>query len=288
MPAIGEHDPEDDDGALVGEDPAGECGTMSAANGRCAGGACRKRPAGGSSESPLGWTRDPPPGRFRRSGASATLGSRWPHRRSPAHPACARSLLTRRGDRRRGVRRARSGSWPSAESDEDATATSTRSGSRSSRSRPCRWSPGAPRPIAVFVFTALASIGAAAVAEPAGPPLGPTLALYWMVAASDESRDRTRLMAALVVGDARRARRGERARSRTASRRRSSSSACSSGAAPGWPATGRACAASGWPSSRSAPCAPSARPSASAAWRRPRSARGSPATCTTRPATRST
>ncbi len=54
-------------------------------------------------------------------------------------------------------------------------------------------------PIPVFVVTALASIGLAAVAEPAGPPLGPTLAIYWMVVGSDESRDRTRLMATLVV-----------------------------------------------------------------------------------------
>ena len=54
-------------------------------------------------------------------------------------------------------------------------------------------------PIPVFALTALASIVLAAVAEPAGPPLGPTLAIYWMVVGSDESRDRTRLMAALVV-----------------------------------------------------------------------------------------
>ena len=143
-------------------------------------------------------------------------------------------------------------------------------------------------PIAVFVLTALASIVLAAVAEPAGPPLGPTLAIYWMVVGSDESRDRTRLMAALVVAlliahatanglqedrfplpeiALRRARLGRR----LAGRRPHA-------AAPG--ADGRARGARR--------CAPSARPSASAGWRPPRSAPGSPATCTTRPATRST
>jgi signal transduction histidine kinase len=53
-------------------------------------------------------------------------------------------------------------------------------------------------PLAVFVLTAVASTALRGVAEPAGPPLGATLALYWMVADSDESRSRTRLMAALV------------------------------------------------------------------------------------------
>jgi signal transduction histidine kinase len=54
-------------------------------------------------------------------------------------------------------------------------------------------------PIAVFAVTGFASAAVRAVAEPAGPPLGPTLALYWMVADSEESRTRTRLMATLVV-----------------------------------------------------------------------------------------
>ena len=137
-------------------------------------------------------------------------------------------------------------------------------------------------------FTALASTALHAVAEPAGPPLGPTLALYWLAAGS-----RRLARAGAADGRAGRARCSSRtwrraASQRTASRGRRSCSASSSGAAPGWPATARGCAASGWPSSRSARCAPSARPSASAAWRPPRSARGSPATCTTRPATRST
>ena len=54
-------------------------------------------------------------------------------------------------------------------------------------------------PLAVFVLTALASTALRGVAEPAGPPIGATLALYWMVADSDESRSRTRLMAGLVA-----------------------------------------------------------------------------------------
>src|SRR4051812_11207231 len=55
-------------------------------------------------------------------------------------------------------------------------------------------------PLAVFVVTALASTALRAVTEPAGPPIGATLALYWMVAGADESRPRTRLMAAVVIG----------------------------------------------------------------------------------------
>jgi signal transduction histidine kinase len=54
-------------------------------------------------------------------------------------------------------------------------------------------------PIAVFVLTGLASVALHGAADPTGPPLGPTLALYWMVAAGDESRGRTRLMLALTV-----------------------------------------------------------------------------------------
>src|SRR5262245_54325634 len=54
-------------------------------------------------------------------------------------------------------------------------------------------------PLAVFVVTGLASTVLRLVAEPAGPPVGPTLALYFMVAASDGSRERTRVMAASVA-----------------------------------------------------------------------------------------
>jgi signal transduction histidine kinase len=48
-------------------------------------------------------------------------------------------------------------------------------------------------PLAVFVVMALASSAVYAVAQPAGPPLGPTLALYWLAAAGDESLARARL-----------------------------------------------------------------------------------------------
>jgi signal transduction histidine kinase len=51
-------------------------------------------------------------------------------------------------------------------------------------------------PLAAFVVTGLASSALTLVANPEGPPLGPTLALYFMVAQSDGSRARTRVMAA--------------------------------------------------------------------------------------------
>ena len=53
-------------------------------------------------------------------------------------------------------------------------------------------------PVAVFVLTGLAAVALRGAADPVGPPLGPTLALFWMVAA-DESRSQTRLMLALAV-----------------------------------------------------------------------------------------
>lgn len=54
-------------------------------------------------------------------------------------------------------------------------------------------------PVLVFVLTAVASVVLRGVADPVGPPIGPTLALYWMVAVRDESRARTRLLLALVA-----------------------------------------------------------------------------------------
>jgi signal transduction histidine kinase len=47
---------------------------------------------------------------------------------------------------------------------------------------------GRRAPLAVFVVTATASAALALVAEPAGPPIGPTIALFWLAAAGDGSR----------------------------------------------------------------------------------------------------
>jgi signal transduction histidine kinase len=54
-------------------------------------------------------------------------------------------------------------------------------------------------PLAVFVVTALASSLAFAVAEPTGPPIGPTVAVYLAAFSSDGSRARTRLTLATVA-----------------------------------------------------------------------------------------
>jgi signal transduction histidine kinase len=54
-------------------------------------------------------------------------------------------------------------------------------------------------PIGVFLVTGLAAVALTLVSNPAGPPLGPTLAIYWMAAAGDESRARTRLVLSLVA-----------------------------------------------------------------------------------------
>jgi signal transduction histidine kinase len=53
-------------------------------------------------------------------------------------------------------------------------------------------------PLGVFVVTALASTILRGIAEPAGPPLGPTVAVYLVAFAGDGSRARTRLTLAVV------------------------------------------------------------------------------------------
>jgi signal transduction histidine kinase len=54
-------------------------------------------------------------------------------------------------------------------------------------------------PLAVFVVTALASSLVFAIAEPTGPPIGPTVAVYLMALSSDGSRARTRLTLTAVA-----------------------------------------------------------------------------------------
>ena len=54
-------------------------------------------------------------------------------------------------------------------------------------------------PVAVFVVTALASSGVYAIADPGGPPIGPTVAVYLMAFSGDGSRARTRLTLGLVA-----------------------------------------------------------------------------------------
>jgi signal transduction histidine kinase len=53
-------------------------------------------------------------------------------------------------------------------------------------------------PLAVFVATAVASTVLRGIAEPAGPPLGPTVAVYLVAFSGDGSRARTRLTLAVV------------------------------------------------------------------------------------------
>jgi signal transduction histidine kinase len=55
-------------------------------------------------------------------------------------------------------------------------------------------------PLAVFVLTALAATALQAIATPDGPPIGPTVALYTLAFADDESRGRRGLTLAIVGG----------------------------------------------------------------------------------------
>jgi signal transduction histidine kinase len=54
-------------------------------------------------------------------------------------------------------------------------------------------------PLAVFVVTALGSSLSFAAAEPVGPPVGPTIAVYLLAFSGDGSRERTRLTLGVVA-----------------------------------------------------------------------------------------
>jgi signal transduction histidine kinase len=54
-------------------------------------------------------------------------------------------------------------------------------------------------PLAVFVATALASSLVYAIADPEGPPIGPTIAVYLLAFSGDGSRERTRLTLGVVA-----------------------------------------------------------------------------------------
>jgi signal transduction histidine kinase len=54
-------------------------------------------------------------------------------------------------------------------------------------------------PLAVFIATGLASSLLYAIADPAGPPIGPTIAVYLLAFSGDGSRERTRLTLAAVA-----------------------------------------------------------------------------------------
>jgi signal transduction histidine kinase len=54
-------------------------------------------------------------------------------------------------------------------------------------------------PLGVFVLTATASTALYAIAEPSGPPFGPTLALYFLAAGGEESRAHSRRDVAVVI-----------------------------------------------------------------------------------------
>jgi signal transduction histidine kinase len=54
-------------------------------------------------------------------------------------------------------------------------------------------------PLATFVFTAAASAALNGLGYPPGPPLGPTVALYFLAVSPDDARARTRTIAATVA-----------------------------------------------------------------------------------------
>ena len=165
------------------------------------------------------------------------------------------------------------------------SATSTCSGSCSPRPRPSRSSPGAARRSRCSLSRS-GERGAQRRRLHRRPPFGPTVALFLLALAPDEIRPRTSATAATVAASSwctspqsatrrrlpdhpdplRRRRLGRRLGARR----------------PRPPAARAARRA------RAAPSERSGTRSASAGSRRPRSARGSPATCTTRPDTRST
>ena len=243
-----------------------------------------RRNAAGRNRVPSEGTRDPPAGG--RGSPARADGRRYPRRDGAAlagHASRARAV-----DAASRSSPSRSRSAPARRPEDEG-----RELRRASACRSPRWLAAArlaprPRRSPSSLLTA-ARAGLFALDYPAGPPVGPTVALYYVgPAAASRSRARSTLAVAFGAGLLRRARR----RGATPDGLRPVRRSCSgswSGAAPGSPATATAAAAradrrAGGARRR----APSARPSASAGWRRPRSARASRATCTTRRGTRST
>ena len=188
--------------------------------------------------SPLGWTRSTPRG---RSGARTrcTLGCEMARRELQIDVAIA--LATFAGLARPARRRAR-----------PTTAASSRSPSLLTALASLPLVVRRRAPLAVFVFTALASTALQPWRTRPARRSGATIALFWVAAASDGSRERTRATVALVLALLARPRgsRGPGGRPlprRRAAVRRAALGRHMAGGRPRAPAR-----ASGWPSSRSA------------------------------------
>jgi signal transduction histidine kinase len=146
---------------------------------------------------PLGWTPGQPRGRLRTRGSSATLGLMASHPATDSAPAPARTEIMLDAAIAVVVFGASIGLLAVGESDAGDQIDVLEVLAVALSSLPLAARRFAP--LAVFVVTALGSSAVFALAEPAGPPLGPTLAVYWMALAGDGSRARTRLTLALVA-----------------------------------------------------------------------------------------
>ena len=172
-------------------------------------------------------------------------------------------------------------------------ATRTRGASTSSASssllRPrCPWSCGGVRPWPSSRRSAIASVALNALHYPPGPPIGSMVALYFVGLSGDRDADRRTAHCRGRDRPLRRSHHGGRLRARRGAGNpgsvRRSGLGRSLGARRPRPPAARARQRR----SRSAPARPSERPIANDGSPRPRSERGSRATCTTRRGTRST
>ncbi len=148
--------------------------------------------------SSLGWTRRPPLGRFEPLESGATLAGMASQSATESARAPARNELLLDGGLALGALAASIGLLAVGESEHGADGLGALDVVIAAfASLPLvAWRMA---PLAVFVATALASSLLYAVADPAGPPIGPTIAVYLLAFSGDGSRERTRLTLGVVA-----------------------------------------------------------------------------------------
>jgi signal transduction histidine kinase len=148
--------------------------------------------------SSLGWTKCPPPGRFEACESGATLGVMALQSATSSARAPARNQQLLDAALAVAAFAASIGLLAVGESEHGADGLGALDVVVAAfASLPLvAWRRA---PLAVFVATALASSLVYAIADPAGPPIGPTIAVYLLAFSGDGSRERTRLTLAAVA-----------------------------------------------------------------------------------------
>jgi signal transduction histidine kinase len=148
--------------------------------------------------SSLGWTRRPPPGRFEPLHSGATLAGMASQSATESARAPARNELLLDAGLALAALAASIALLAAGERESGADGLGALDVVIAAfASLPLvAWRMA---PLAVFVLTALASSLLYASADPAGPPIGPTIAVYLLAFSGDGSRERTRLTLGVVA-----------------------------------------------------------------------------------------